>query len=180
MKRLFYFFGIIISFAFIFIACQKESDKSESTTDAFLKAKMDKIWICHLDEYGNWITININKNALEAHLAHGDKVVFPQVGTFHWVYGGSYNHYMYITEVTDEAFSGYGVWWNNSCYTWDIIDGTINEDGSYEFGVDYTNCNPDFYIDCEGYFDCENGAYGTSTGSANLNWTLSYYGPLPE
>lgn len=34
--------------------------------------KADKVEICHLNEDGNMKTININGNALDAHLAHGD------------------------------------------------------------------------------------------------------------
>ena len=44
------------------------------TTSVVLAAKMDKVDVCHLDdETGEYHTININGNALPAHLAHGDK-----------------------------------------------------------------------------------------------------------
>ena len=38
-------------------------------------AGQEKVAVCHLDEEGNYIPINIADPALDAHLAHGDGVV---------------------------------------------------------------------------------------------------------
>ena len=181
MKKLFILLGLVVSIIFIVMACQKDSVLSDPNADGSLKAKMDKIWICHLDEYGNWIMIHINMNAWPAHMAHGDKPVFPNVGTWEWVYtlgGSNYIHTMYVTSVTETSFTGNGFYNINNLYTWDIVDGVISQPGNYSFTIDYTGLNPNYYLDCVGYYNCDEDGWGTATPGTGT-WTLTYVGPLP-
>lgn len=52
-----------------FLGCQKEKEVFDSSV---LETRSDNITICHLDEYGVYHAIQINANALNAHLNHGD------------------------------------------------------------------------------------------------------------
>ncbi len=45
---------------------------SPNDVDTASKGKQDKVDVCHLSDTGDFILINVNGNALPAHLAHGD------------------------------------------------------------------------------------------------------------
>lgn len=70
MKKSIYF---LILFLFAFISCEQEevigttSSQEQNIIRAPLKGKMGKVDVCHKGHI-----ININENALEAHLNHGD------------------------------------------------------------------------------------------------------------
>ena len=186
MKKLMYFMGVFISLAFIVIACGKQDVVDPQSEDSMYKAKKDKISICHLDEYGNWITININQNALPAHLAHGDMInlLTPMVGTYtvNFYQDGSptptSQSKMIVTEVSDGTFMGYGYMTTQQGFEWDIVDGTYDENGFISLRVNYTGNASGNYLDIEGTFSCGDGYTGiasikggpyTSTWDATLD-----------
>jgi hypothetical protein len=181
MKKVLFLITVLAGIILAVLSCQKDSAISEQQDDNLLKAKMNKIWICHLNGNGNWVMININQNAWPAHQSHGDKLVFPNVGTWEWVFtfnGYDYVHNMYVTAVTDDSFSGNGFYTTNTGITWNIVNGKINQVGYYTFTIDYDNSN--YYLDCNGYYNCDDDGWGDgSNQSQSGTWTLSYIGPLP-
>lgn len=169
-----YFFGIAISLALVLNACQKQQNEIEAQ-DSVLKAKMAKIEICHLNGNGDYNIIEINKNALDAHLAHGDMVVFPQVGSYDWNYyhmgnpNSLFVHDMEITEVGDGEFSGTGFSQEGTAWT---LTGTYDEAGNVEFTIVYVN---GYTVVATGVFACGDGASGTATVSNGYgDWTAVY------
>ena len=53
------------------MACSKEASH-DSSVQLDSRAPGQKVDVCHVDDDGNWHVINININALQAHLNHGD------------------------------------------------------------------------------------------------------------
>lgn len=75
MKKVMYVLGLSIVLALIVAACQNGQNIVEPQPQApgsFVKANGDKVTICHVTGNGNYIVIEVNVNALDAHLAHGD------------------------------------------------------------------------------------------------------------
>lgn len=67
MKKLLY---LLLLSLFVFTSCNKEDEIIDLNTS---DKKLSKVTICHYDaEMDIWTAISINKNALKAHLAHGD------------------------------------------------------------------------------------------------------------
>lgn len=76
MKNSIYF---LFTLVFLFVSCSQEEEMVDTTltltseADSALKAKTGKVNVCHYDaDTDTWKTLNINGNALEAHLNHGD------------------------------------------------------------------------------------------------------------
>ena len=76
MKNSIYF---LFTLVFLFVSCSQEEEMIDTTltltseADSALKAKTGKVNVCHYDaDTDTWKTLNINGNALEAHLNHGD------------------------------------------------------------------------------------------------------------
>jgi len=69
MKRIL-FFSIL---SLLIISCAKD-DSASADTEITLNFRdvQEKVDVCHLNGSGEYHTITINANALEAHLAHGD------------------------------------------------------------------------------------------------------------
>ncbi len=71
MRKLLYTLFTIL----LYTSCQKQISKEkiqEDISTVTAKGKASKIDVCHRQGNGAWHTININVNALPAHLAHGD------------------------------------------------------------------------------------------------------------
>ena len=65
MKKFIYYLFVVL---FVFTSCSKED-----IIDALKHKPKSKVNVCHYDaDADTWKTININGNALEAHLNHGD------------------------------------------------------------------------------------------------------------
>jgi len=176
MKKLIYILGVIIGLSLIIIACEKQDNaiEPEDTELKAKKAKKDKINVCHLKGNGNYKIININKNALPAHLAHGDMVVFGETGKYVLDFLSGTTHYVHDMEITDNSFSGTGGYPSGGPYTitW-TVSGTIDNAGNISFTIDYDNSN--YYGDVEGLFECGNGYGGTwSNDTQSGTWT-GYY-----
>ena len=130
----------------------------------------NKINICHKGHI-----INVNSNALNAHLKHGDEVEFGQLGNYNLTYrinGSEYNHEMEITQSDNGSFSGLG----RSITTgqeW-TVDGTIDSDGNYSFTLDYTNSS--YFATATGTFECDGSGYYGDWGnnSQSGTWTGTY------
>jgi hypothetical protein len=77
MKNSIYF---LFTLVFLFVSCSQEEEMVDTTLtltseadSALKKAKTGKVDVCHYDaDTDTWKTLNINGNALEAHLNHGD------------------------------------------------------------------------------------------------------------
>ncbi|MGL6269844.1 MAG: MopE-related protein, partial [Chitinophagaceae bacterium] len=69
MKKIFFPLLIII----LITACKKEN-RISSLYDKIDNKDSKKIDVCHREGNGSFHTINISKNALAAHVAHGDIV----------------------------------------------------------------------------------------------------------
>lgn len=68
MKQLFYFlFGVAL-----ITSCEKDLPENKTTSDANLENRSGKVTICHKLGNGNFISISVNQNAVQAHLDHGD------------------------------------------------------------------------------------------------------------
>lgn len=105
-----------------------------------------KVDICHLDDEGNYITINVSVKALPAHLAHGDyEPHCGFLGTFevHYYpsYGGDIPHTMTITafDLLAGTFSGTGGP-DTAPYDYDVV-GTIVGD-VVTLDIDYGDDDP--------------------------------------
>lgn len=61
-----------------FAGCKKEMIENtvDDLNDMDYK-KSDKVMLCHLDDYGNYITISVAPAAVPAHMAHGDMEANP-------------------------------------------------------------------------------------------------------
>jgi hypothetical protein len=73
MKKLLFPLVVIL----LFSTCKKEISPdllSEEISSTAAKSKKGKIDVCHKEGNGTFHTININSNALAAHVAHGDIV----------------------------------------------------------------------------------------------------------
>jgi hypothetical protein len=69
MKKLLFLMVIVL----IAAGCSNDENLATPDQDLLKSAKAPKVDVCHYDmELGTWHVININSNALEAHLAHGD------------------------------------------------------------------------------------------------------------
>ena len=70
MRNLLYF----IFLAFFIFSCSKNNDIFEATDAAIVEAPPNQVTICHAtsSDTNPWVTITINENALQAHMAHGD------------------------------------------------------------------------------------------------------------
>lgn len=160
MKNLIYSFGILFLFTII-TTCQKSDELAEAPQNPALNPDQTTIKICH-NTGNSYSVIEIDDNAWPGHEAHGDVLYeeFPQVGVFKWAYGFGDSivmQTMHITEVTESTFSGYGI--NNADNReWTLVDGTIYEDESFSFTIDYDNSNE--YLECEGAFICGEGIVG--------------------
>lgn len=110
----------------------------EDTTiiDAKADKKMKKVDVCHYDaDTDTWKTININKNALKAHLAHGDiegsceerKTYIPDDG-FEWylVYYG-YDDVMDDYVLTSNIENIESMFWDDACCTSPWVDWPYGE-----------------------------------------------------
>lgn len=187
MKKLILLFTLMAGFAILFVSCETQDDAEVLTEDALYKAKKakQKVNVCHLDDEGNYKIINISQNALPAHLAHGDMVAFPNVTSFTWEYTiGStiHPHTMYITEMANGTFSGHGEYnLNPTKLTWDLVEGTYDDEGNVTFTVIFTGeiYNGEIF-ECTGTFSCGVGASGEGEGitqnAADGTWTISYLG----
>lgn len=182
MKMLVYMVGIIISLIIINTSCQKRSEFSqdEQHPQSFSPTE-NQIKICH--KTGNsYNVIEIDESAWSGHEGHGDLLYeeFPVVGVYRWVMSFTDNeqlHSMYITEVTETTFSGYGK--NHADgREWDIADGTIYNDDSFSFTIDYRNSGD--YLDCTGEYVCGEGMLGTMGGSESGSWSGFYNGAFSE
>ena len=181
MKKLIYSLGIIISLSII-ITCQKSNDLPEQEpVDPALNSRgyMD---ICHIDAEGVWHKITINESAWPEHYGHGDHLQqdFPVVGNYLWTFysnGSEHANTMVVTEVTETTFSGWGKDHEDNRY-WDIVDGTIYEDLSVTFTVDYVDS--DDYLDCTGSYDCELGITGNADGTETGTWSANLGGELSD
>lgn len=176
MKKLFYSLGVIICLSIVFIACETTEVLEPQTEDSMYKASKGKVKVCHSAKNGDWKLINISVNALPAHLAHGDMVYFPSVGTFdfnYYVGAGTYAHTMIIDEVSDGTFSGHGYYILNSSITWDLVDGTYGEDGNVTFTIIYTGTASGTWH-LEGMFTCGDGAGGFATNQEGGTWDAMY------
>lgn len=171
MKKLLYLLGVVTCLSFLVISCETQDIDEPQLKDATVKGKKDKISICHLDEYGNWIVINVSENALPAHLAHGDMInqLTPMVGkyTVKFYQDGSAtptSSKMIVVDVlSDGTFTGYGSMTAPPNYAWVIENGTYDEDGNISLRVNYTTIQN--YLDCKGTYFCGDGY----TGAASIN-----------
>jgi hypothetical protein len=179
MKNLIYSFGIILLFIII-TACQKNNELAEELENPALNPLESTLRICHLDDDSVWHNIMIDESSWQAHEGHGDVlyVEFPEVGVFKWAYAygdSTVMRTMYVTEVTETTFSGYGID-NEDSREWTIVDGTIYEDESFSYTIDYNNS--DDYIECDGAYICGLGI----TGAFGTDGTLTgqFYGNFTE
>lgn len=182
MKKLVYSFGISIIISIIMFACEKEQeDLSQHPLNEPLNPTETTIEICHL-ENGNWTVITIDQDDWPAHEAHGDMYwqEFPQEAVYKWVFllnGIESLNSMYITEISGSNFIGYGID-HEGDRDWDIVDGTIYEDGSISFTVDYVDSGD--YLDCIGSFECGLGITGTADGTETGTWSGFYNGGFSD
>ena len=158
MKKLLYPLALMAAFAIVFVSCEKQDATAPQNEDVVYKAKKPKVKldVCHLDDEGNWIKINISQNALKAHLGHGDMVAFPNLTSYKWYFssGGVYVHTMYIDWIENGKFGGHGVLDSNPAYTWVLEDGTYDEGGNITFTVIYTGAYAGYTWNCTGLFAC--------------------------
>jgi len=78
MKKKYFIPIVFIILLFFSSSCVSHLTSPQSDfSDQFIiqKGSNKKVQICHRTENGNFVLIEISKNALEAHLAHGDKIV---------------------------------------------------------------------------------------------------------
>lgn len=82
MKKVYYLLSSIVIIAAITIACEESSiieiednQKISINQDVTSPLRKDvvKVSICHYDD-GQWRSIEVNENAVDAHLAHGDYI----------------------------------------------------------------------------------------------------------
>ncbi|KAA3654382.1 MAG: hypothetical protein DWQ10_17845 [Calditrichaeota bacterium] len=76
-------FSIVILSAFVFFACQENHlvDPLDETSDQTLRSSGadalaksgNKVDLCHMTGDGSFVIISVSQNAVDAHLAHGDK-----------------------------------------------------------------------------------------------------------
>jgi len=172
MKNLFFSFGVLTLLFLIITACEKQNDIiNDPQENPAMGVIGEQIRICH-NTGGSYSIIEIDTSAWAGHEAHGDVLyeVFPRVGVFRWIYDygsdSTTTRIMYVTEVTSTTFSGYGVDYEDNL-EWTIADGTIYEDESFSFTIDYDDS--DDYIECEGAFICGEGI----TGNFGADGTLS-------
>lgn len=77
MKKVFYVFGLSVLAALFIVSCQKDDmnlNDTATSNDDLKKGKANKVDVYHITGNGTYHLININENALPAHLAHGDKL----------------------------------------------------------------------------------------------------------
>ncbi len=83
MKKTLTLLTILLLVVFI-VGCENSINpiqpQTQNSTERTSLAKAAKVDVCHLDEYGNYIIINISENAYDAHIAHGDKSAIWYVG----------------------------------------------------------------------------------------------------
>lgn len=184
MKYLAYSIGIIVLImSIVFVACQKQNDP-QPLNPAMNGDEIVTITICHTDG-SNWFVIDIDQEDWSVHEAHGDMFwqEFPRVGIYNWIIninGVDRHNTMYITEINGSTFDGYGVDQSGDTDAdWDIVDGTINGDGSISYTMDYQNSN--YYLDCTGSFECGVGISGTAAnGTESGSWTANYNGGFSD
>ena len=163
MKKLIYSLGIVLILSLISTACQKQNDLAEDQQEnpASNPYSESVVRICH-NTGSSYSVIEISDDAWPGHEAHGDILYeeFPEVAVYKWAYGFGDSivmQTMHIIEVTGTTFSGYGI--NNvDNREWTLVDGTIYEDESFSFTIDYDNSNE--YLECEGAFICGEGIVG--------------------
>lgn len=70
-------FTLLALVAVFAIGCSNQSPTApqanllDSLSD---EAKLPKVDVCHIDDEGNWVLLNVNGNALDSHLNHGDSL----------------------------------------------------------------------------------------------------------
>ena len=162
------------------MGCEKESTAELHSEKQVEKAVYEngsattrgskKINICH-----NGHIINVNSNALNAHLNHGDEVEFGQLGDYDLIYsigGNDFVHEMEIIQSDNGSFSGTG----RSITTgqeW-TGEGTIDSEGNYSFTISYTNST--YFATATGTFECDGSGYYGDWGnnSQTGTWTGTY------
>lgn len=184
MEKLVYIAGLIISLSMFNISCQKQDTFSEQEQDQenpSMNPTGDLIKICH-NTGNSYDVIEIDEDAWPGHEAHGDILYeeFPKVGVYRWVFDfGETNQLntMFITEVTETTFTGYGKDHEND-RDWDIVDGTIYEDDSFSFTIDYQNSGD--YLECSGSYVCGEGMLGNFGGTESGSLVGHYAGGFLE
>lgn len=173
MKKLIYLLGTVFILSIITVACQKQDSFSEQD-ETDLKKKMPKIQICHLKGNGNYNVIEVNKNALPAHLAHGDMVVFGETGKYVLDFLLGTTHYLHDMLITNNSFSGTGGYPADGPYThtW-TVSGIIDNAGNVSFTISYDNS--DYYADVVGIFECGSSYGGTWNNATQSGTWTGYY-----
>lgn len=163
MKNLFFSLGMLTFLFLIITACEKQNDLIDDPQENPAMGVIgEQIRICHNTGI-SYSIIEIDTSAWAGHEAHGDILYqeFPVVGVFRWVYDYGEDstalRIMYVTEVTETTFEGYGLDYDDN-REWTIADGTIYQDESFSFTIDYDDSND--YIECEGAFICGDGLTG--------------------
>lgn len=179
MKKMIYFFGIAISLALVLNACQKQQNEIEAQ-DSVLKAKMAKIEICHLNGNGDYNNIEINENALDAHLAHGDKFVNSPEGsyTFRKVIDRGVNGIItgdYIVEISADDvngdFTGTGIRYDipNGGNAYVNITGNVDDTGVMTFLMEQWLNDPDKTGTPQNYWTID-GTVEMCDGISEIHW----------
>lgn len=65
--------GLFTMITFLLLSCSKDQVEQEAANlEMHPSTRENNVSVCHQDEFGNYFVININENALAAHLRHGD------------------------------------------------------------------------------------------------------------
>jgi len=188
MKKIVYLLGVTICTTIITFSCSQQNDLAKPQPDGAKLKTSQQYTICHHDTDSTYIIITVNENSLPGHMGHGDSFYwdFPAVGVYQWVYtlideeGNTQQHSLtlYITDVDDESFEGYGT--DDLYGSFTIVGGTILDDGSASFTIDYdANGVPDF--DVVGSYECGEGINGTIEGGGYTGtWSATWGGGSPE
>ncbi len=151
MKKLFYLSCFLV---FGFFACQKSDPYFKAETPLEMKAgPSDKIAVCHSLGQGKYNVLQVNPNALSAHLGHGD----------------------YIPDADGDGYTAVGACFG-SMDDCDDTDASVNpgalevcgdgKDNNCNGAID-ENCGPDFSV-----FNIRNTG-GTNTAPWDANIVLS-------
>jgi len=170
MKALSYILGLIYLVTIIIFSCSKkvkvDSGTSYKTDQMELTEEKSKYNISYIDEFGVRQINTVIDSSLSILTSHGDLFYddFPELGIYQWAFdlnGKNFTNTMYITEVGDHYFIGYVEdHYYDTMVMWIIDHGTINNDGSITFNVDFSKLLFPYYS-FTGSFRCGLGITGS-------------------
>lgn len=188
MKKFYLLLSLITLFTFT--SCQdNEIIDVDSQNKLDVEKINEKVDICHYDaDMGVYISINISANAVEAHMAHGDKYLYSPEGSYvirktidrGEPYGKIIGDYYVDMGASDESgdFIGTGIRTDlphGQTAAFVNFTGHVNDDGTFTVLMEQWIDNeaktgsPQNYWDLEGYID------GCS-GIAEIHWVSGLEG----